>query len=140
MSSAPAWTGEEIPDGTYAKTVTKAEARAAGIRDKAWPEDELGTRAGQLRVQVPGSTGGRRSCPDGEAPDPGDVGTLKYDERVTSSMLSESDGCPGCVYTYDWKLNDDVLTLRIVGHESTDGPEDLAIVRFVTEGDFTRQS
>ena len=55
-------------------------------------------------------------------------------------MTSESDGCPGCVYTYDWSLVGDELTLTLVGHESTDTPEDVVIVRFVTEGAFTRQT
>ena len=37
-------------------------------------------------------------------------------------MTSASDGCPGCVYTYDWALVGDELTLTLVGHESTDSP------------------
>ena len=75
-----------------------------------------------------------------EVPEPGDLGTLEYDAKDDVVMTSESDGCPGCVYTYDWSLVGDELTLRLVGHESTDTPEDVVIVRFVTEGAFTRQS
>ena len=55
-------------------------------------------------------------------------------------MTSASDGCPGCVYTYDWSLDGEELTLTLVGHDSTDSPEDVVIVRFVTEGAFTRQA
>ena len=78
--------------------------------------------------------------PGGGAPEPGDGGPLTYDEQGDVVLTSESDGCRGCVYIYDWQLDGDVLTLTIVGHESSDGPEGLVVVRFVTEGVFMRQS
>ncbi len=129
--------GQVIPDGSYAKTVTVAEAKAMGITDQSFlrqlGEDETtsfvykfqGDRWTQFVVE--------------EVPEPGDGGPLEYDAKDDVVMTSESDGCPGCVYTYDWSLIGDKLTLALVGHESTDSPEDVVIVRFVTEGAFTRQ-
>ena len=64
---------------------------------------------------------------------------MTYDEQGNAVLTSESDGCGACVYTYDWQLDDDALTMTVVGHESSDGPEDLVLVRFVTEGVYTRQ-
>ena len=55
-------------------------------------------------------------------------------------VVSESSGCPGCVASYHWQVTGGRLSLALVGHESTGGPEDVAVVRFVTEGDFSRQS
>ncbi len=55
-------------------------------------------------------------------------------------LTSESDGCGACKYSYHWQLDGNALTLTIVGHESSDSPEDLALVRFVTEGVYTRQA
>ncbi len=136
-ASEPTATGEVIPDGSYGKTVTVDQAKAMGITDKGFlrqlGEDETtsfvykfqGDRWTQFVVE--------------EVPEPGDGGPLQYDANDNVVMTSESDGCPGCVYSYDWSLVGDQLTLTLVGHESTDTPEDVVIVRFVTEGAFTRQ-
>ena len=75
-----------------------------------------------------------------EVPELGDLGTLAYDAKGNVAMTSASDGCPGCVGIYDWSLVGDELTLKLVGHDSTDTPEEVVIARFVTEGAFTRQS
>ncbi len=130
--------GEVIPDGSYAKTVTVSEARAMGITDQYFlgqlGEDETtsfvykfqGDRWTQFVVE--------------EVAEPGEGGTLEYDADDDVVMTSESDGCPGCIYSFAWSLVGDELTMTLVGHESTDTPEDMVIVRFVTEGVFTRQS
>ena len=65
---------------------------------------------------------------------------MTYDEQGNAVLTSESDGCGACVYTFDWQLDDTKLTLTMVGHDSSDGPEDLVAVRFVTEGVYLRQS
>jgi len=137
VSSETAGAAAAIPDGSYAKTVTADQAKAMGITDKSFlrqlGEDETtsfvykfqGDRWTQFVVEG--------------APEPGDLGPLEYDANDDVVMTSESDGCPGCVYTYDWSLDGDKLTLTLVGHDSTDTPEDVVIVRFITEGTFTRQ-
>jgi hypothetical protein len=75
-----------------------------------------------------------------KVPEPGDVGTLTYDAKRDAVMTSASEGCPGCVYVYRWSLVGDRLSLKIVGHHSTDSPEEMIIVRLVSEGTFMRQS
>ena len=131
--------GEMIPDGTYAKTVTKAQARAAGITDKGLLS-ELG-KDGETTYafKFAGDRWTVFIIEDGAAPEPGDLGTLEYEGEGDVAMTSESDGCPQCVIRYGWQLTGDTLSLTIVGHESSGGPQELAVVRFVTEGDFTRQ-
>lgn len=135
-ASTPTSTGETIPDGTYAKTVTRADTRRLGLpRDKvAEVLDKDGEVAYSYRFAADRWT--LIGTYDG-VPEIGDLGTLVYDED-TVALTSESDGCPGCVYTYDWQLNGKQLNMTIVGHDSTDGPEDLLVVRLVTEGAYTR--
>jgi hypothetical protein len=127
-----------IPDGNYAKTVTVAQAKAMGIKDQHFL-DQLGADGTTTFVFKFAGTRWTEFVVE-EVPEPGDGGTLKYDANKDVVMTSESEGCPGCVYTYDWSLGGDQLTLRLVGHDSTDTPEDVVIVRFVTEGAFARQS
>lgn len=127
-----------IPDGSYGKTVTVKQARALGITDKYFlgqlGEDETtsfvykfqGDRWTQFVVE--------------QVAEPGEGGTLEYDADDDVVMTSQSDGCPGCIYSFAWSLVGDELTMTLVGHESTDTPEDMVIVRFVTEGVFTRQT
>jgi hypothetical protein len=139
-TSPPASPDETIPDGTYSKTVTTADARAAGVTDEDFLR-ELG-KDGETTYafKFAGDRWTVFIIEDGAAPEPGDLGTLEYEDAGDVAMVSESDGCPQCVVSYHWRLTGDRLSLTIVGHESTGGPEDLAVVRFVTEGDFTRQS
>lgn len=135
--SAPADTGRAIPDGNYAKTVTVAEAKLMGITDQDFLS-QLGTDGMTTLVFKFAGLRWTEFVVE-EAPEPGDLGTLKYDANQNVVMTSASEGCPGCVYTYDWSMVGDKLTLTLVGHESTDTPEDVVAVRFVTEGAFTRQ-
>ena len=138
--SASAGSGEVIPDGTYAKTATLADAKALGVTDKSLL-DQLGTDgATTYSYKIAGNRWTLFLIEEGAAPEPGDGGNLEYDDQGDVSMLSESDGCPGCIYVYEWQLDGDRLTLTIVGHEASDTPEDLAAVRFVTEGVFEKQS
>lgn len=137
-SSEPEDPGEVIPDGNYAKTVTVAEAKERGITDRGFLSDEFGEDGETSYVFK--FAGDRWTIFVGnEVPEPGDGGTLAYDAKDKIAITSESEGCPGCVYGYDWSLVGDELTLKLVGHESTDTPEGVVMVRFVTEGVFTRQ-
>lgn len=136
-SSAPE-PGEAIPDGSYAKTVTVADAKEMGIADQDFLS-ELGKDGETTFVFKIADDRFTVFVVEEGVPEPGDVGALAYDGDEDVAMTSESDGCPGCVYTYDWSLVRDELTLELVGHESTDTPEGVVIVRFVSEGVFTRQ-
>ena len=135
---APADPGKVIPDGSYAKTATLAEARGLGIRDKGFLHTlgEDGKTSYVFKFQ--GDRWAQFVVED--APDTGDLGTLEYDESGDLVLISASDECPGCVTTYDWAVDGDVLTLSMAGHESTGVPEAMQIARFVTEGTFDRQS
>jgi hypothetical protein len=133
-------TGETVPDGTYAKTVTLTDAHTLGIKDKEVLRTELGTD-GEVTYtyRFAGDRWTQFGTYDG-VPEVGDLGTLSYDDEGKVALTSESDGCPGCVYVYDWQLNGKQLHMTLVGHDSLDGPEDLLVVRFVTEGVYARQS
>lgn len=137
-SSEPEKPGEAIPDGSYAKTVTVAEAKEKGITDRGFLNQFGKDGRTTLVLKIAGDRWTHFTVE--RVPEPGDLGTLTYDAKDKVAMTSESDGCPGCVYTYDWSTSGDELSLSLFGHESTDTPEDVVIVRFVTEGAFTRQS
>lgn len=138
VGSETADTGGAIPDGSYAKTVTVSQAKAMGITDQDFL-DQLGEDGRTTFVyKFQGARWTEFVVED--VPEPGDLGTLEYDAKGDVVMTSASDGCPGCVYTYHWSVVGDELTLTLIGHESTDTPEDVVVVRFVTEGAFTRQS
>jgi hypothetical protein len=137
VSSETADAAAVIPDGSYAKTVTVDQAKAMGITDKSFLR-QLGKDETTSFVYKFQGDRWTQFVVEG-APEPGDLGPLEYDANDDVVMTSESDGCPGCVYSYDWSLDGDQLTLTLVGHDSTDTPEDVVIVRFITEGTFTRQ-
>ncbi len=139
-SSLPAPSAASIPDGTYAKSVTVADARALGITDQEFLSNNFGQDGSTtLTYKFGGDRWTQFVTPGGGAPEPGDGGPMTYDQQGNAVLTSESDGCGACVYIYDWQLDGDQLDLTIVGHESSDGPEDLVLVRFVTEGVYTRQ-
>ena len=138
-TSTPTYPGETIPDGTFSKTVTRADAQALGIREKELLRSELG---GDGEVTYTYRFAGDRWTLFGDydgVPEVGDLGTLTYDSEGKVALTSEGEGCPGCVYTYEWRLNGNQLSMTLVGHDSTDRPDDLLAVRFVTEGSYTRQ-
>ena len=140
-TSTPTGTGETIPDGSYAKSITVAGAKKVGIADQGYLQENFNEhRPTIITFKIAGDTWTQFVTPGGGAPEPGDVGTLTYDAHRNAVLTSESDGCPGCVYVYKWQLEGPHLTLTIVGHESSEGPAGLVITRFVTAGVFTRQS
>ncbi len=140
-TSAPASSAATIPDGDYARSVTVADARAIGITDEEFLSNNFGEDGSTtLTYKFGDDRWTLFVTPGGGAPEPGDGGPMTYDEQGNAVLTSESDGCGACIYIYDWQLDGNALTLTIVGHESSDGPEDLALVRFVTEGVYTLKS
>jgi hypothetical protein len=135
-TAAQASNGETIPDGSYAKTVTVADAEEAGITDQGFLGSNFGDDGSStFTFKFGGDRWTQFVAPSDGAPEPGDLGSLTYDGNGDVVMTSESEGCPGCTFVYDWQLDGDELTLTIVEPESSD-----PIVRFVTEGQFVRQS
>ncbi len=140
-ASVPASSAPTIPDGIYAKSVTVADAEAVGITDEEFLSNNFGEDGETtLSYKFGDDRWTEFVAPSGGAPQPGDGGPMTYDQHGNVVLTSESDGCGACVYTYAWQLDADALTLTIVGHESSDGPEDLVLVSFVTAGVFTRQA
>lgn len=138
-SSTPAATTKTIPDGDYQKSVTVADAKAAGITNEDFLQGNFA--AGGATTLTFRFADGRWTlfvALSGGAPEPGDLGSLTYDEEGNAVMTSESEGCPGCVTAYKWQVDGSRLTLTLVEHNASDAPEDLAAVRFITEGVFTR--
>lgn len=141
VTSTSASSASTIPDGNYAKSVTVADAGAVDITD----EEFLGNNFGEdgtttFTYKFTGDRWTLFVTPGGGAPEPGDGGPLTYDEQGNAVLTSESEGCGACVYIYDWQFDGNALTLTIVGHESSDGPEGLAVVRFVSEGVYVSQA
>lgn len=131
------WTGKTIPDGTYLRTATMADARKLGLsRDGA--AGILG-RDGEVRLElrVVGDNFSQFGD-DGDGPlAQGDGGTATYDEGGNWVTTSNSPGCPGCVATLEWSLEGDRLTLRTVETTEVGDPVDLLISRLVYEGTWT---
>lgn len=134
-SAAGADAGTRIPDGTWSKVATAAQARRLGL-DAPVVQRMLGAD-GKLPVTLR-IAGDRWTIlvteEDGGIPVAGDVGSLSYDGEGRLVTVSESEGCPGCVGTYAWRLAGDSLTLEFA--PAGKPPEDDE--RLVTEGVFRR--
>jgi hypothetical protein len=136
-SSAPgtrAEAGPRIPDGSWSKVATAAEARRRGL-DAPVVREMLGSD-GRLPItlRIAGDRWTVLVTEDDGVPVGGDEGSLSYDGRGRLVTVSESEGCPGCVGKYDWTLDGDELTMTFApGSTSTEDDE-----RLVTEGTFRR--
>jgi hypothetical protein len=134
--SATAYAGPRIPDGSWSKVATAAEARRRGL-DAPVVQRLLGAD-GKLPVTL--RIAGDRFAilvteEDGGVPVPGDSGSLSYDGRGRLVTVSESPGCPGCIGVYTWTVDGDALTMAFArGSTSTKDDE-----RLVTEGTFHRK-
>lgn len=134
--SATAYTGPRIPDGSWSKVATAAEARRRGL-DAPVVQRMLGAD-GKLPVTLR-IAGDRWTVlvteEDGGIPTPGDSGSLSYDRQGRLVTVSESPGCPGCIGKFAWTLTGDALELAFTpGSTSTKDDE-----RLVTEGTFHRK-
>lgn len=137
-SPTPEWDGPVIPDGTYAQVRTAADAKRLGIpRNRAaellGDDDEFHGElkiAGDAWAQF-GDDGGSMSI--------GDEGTATYDADGHWVITSASTGCPGCVSTYDWSLEDDRLRLTMLDTTEAGDPVNVLVARLVTEGTWVRR-
>lgn len=130
-----------IPNGTYDTTGTRQEALEAGFSNKEidkWygPDGKLPVSLvladGRYQIFVVGDDG---------VEELGATATYTATKKLWVAG-DESEGCPGCIYTYRWSLHGKVLSLRLVPRLTHDkrGPEDLRGVRLVTEHDYVEAS
>lgn len=136
---SPAWTGDVIPDGTYTKSETMADALALGITRKAARQYFGRDDTFRLMLKIDGDNFAQFSDDDGETMAQGDGGTFTYDADGNWVATSASTGCPRCVATVDWSFKGDRLTLTLL--DSTEGgdPVNLLVSRLVIEGEWTRR-
>ncbi len=130
-----------IPNGTYDTTGTRKEALEAGFSNKEidkWygPDGKLPVTLvladGRYKIFVVGDDGVKEL---------GATATYTATKKLWVAG-DESEGCPGCIYTYRWSLDGKVLSLKLVPRLTHDkrGPEDLRGVRLVTEHDYVEAS
>jgi hypothetical protein len=135
---SPAWTGEVIPDGTYSKTVTIAEAKRLGL-EKGVITDILGQDGEQPLEFKIAEDRWVHFVEEGGAMVVGDEGTVTYDADGNWVATSSGSGCPGCVYTYGWSLKGGRLTLTMLDTTEAGDPVNLLISRLVTEGEWAQK-
>ena len=121
-----AWTGEVLPDSTWTKTVTLKQAKKVEV-----PQAEVPSNFGEdglmpLTLVFESDSWAIMVADDQGVDEPGDVGTLTYDDRGRLVTTSNSEGCPGCVVTLRWKVVGDTLTIAMV-EKSGDPLEELVL-------------
>jgi hypothetical protein len=130
------YAGPVIPDGTYVKVATEADATARGL-DPAIVGPMLGDD-GELVVVLEIEDG--RWMQYDELADGtrelGDLGTSTYDAEGRWVTVSESGGCRGCESVVDWSFEDGVLSLAFAAGEDEPIPDD---ARLIVEGDYTAE-
>lgn len=109
-----AWTGEVLPDSTWTKTVTLKQAKKVGV-----PQAEVPSNFGEdglmpLTFVFESDSWAIMVVHDDGAAEPGDLGTLTYDDQGRLVTTSNSEGCSGCVITLRWKVVRDTLTIAMV--------------------------
>jgi hypothetical protein len=121
-----------IPDGRYARTLTAADAEAAGLSSDL-AKEFLGSD-GELPVAFvfDGDRFQHLVTNDAGVEELGDLGTLSYDEEGRIVMTSESTGCPGCIGEFEWTIEADSLTLTDDEMTQPDA--------FVVTGPYTREA
>ncbi len=149
--SASAPDGSAIPDGTWTRTATAADAKRLGI-----PQDEYERIMGQdgelhVELRIAGDDYAV-STDDGDTDltlgDPGRCapwacapphGTAEYDAAGNWVTTSASQGCPACRTTYQWSMDGPRLVLTVLDARTHAGRLDVLNLRLVTEGTYTRQ-
>jgi hypothetical protein len=134
-SASPAPASLPIPNGTFHTTATRREARAKGFTNKEidhWygPDGKqpltIVLDNGTLQMIVEGDDGVREV---------GATGTYTATKKLWVAT-STSPGCPGCVFTYLWSFDGNVLSLKLMRDSA--GPKDFRLVRLVSEHDYVK--
>lgn len=129
--------GPVIPNGTYSKLTTRADAIARGL-DPSIVDQMLGPD-GEIVVeyQIADDQWTQSEVLDDGTKPVGDLGTYTYDEAGRWVTVSESGGCRGCVQVLDWNFADGVLSLAFSpsgGEFVTDDG------RLIVEGDYQQMT
>jgi hypothetical protein len=126
-----------LPNGSYEHTATLAEALDAGFSRKEVAEAFGGD--GKLPITFTFEDGSWQHIVvlDDGTREVGDNGTYTVDgnKLVTTS---ESDGCFGCIVTYRWTLDGNMLSLTVLSDSA--GEEDARDVRLNTQYEFEMAS
>lgn len=128
---------ETIPDGTYERVITMADAEALSI-EPAFAEDFLGAD-GEVPVAVEFDGDRWRHLVTNDIGDEevADLGRLSYDDDGNLVTVSTSDGCPGCTGVIEWLLDGEELTLRFATTGGEQVPDD---ARLAVEGTYRRRT
>jgi hypothetical protein len=131
-----AWRGDTIPEGTYAKTATLADARRLGL-----PKDKIAEVLGpdgefNALLKIVDDNWAQFGDESGDMAI-GDGGASTYD--ADGHWLATSGEGSGPVQTFEWTLNGNQLTLTMLDNTEVGSPADLLVARLVMEGTYTRQ-
>lgn len=130
-SSAP-----RIPDSTWSRSLTEADADRAGIPSGNPLFEEFGAdNRLPLTFQFQGDAFSILITNDQGFSEVGDFGTLRYDSPGRLTARSDSPGCPACEYRLTWEIRGDRLVL-----DSAPGADLPRVERFVMLGDWRRSS
>lgn len=121
---------ERIPDGRYEKTATTEDAKAAGMTEEQAEEFLGADGVVGLAFEIDGERWELLVTNDAGVEELGDLGTLEPDDKGRAVFTSESTGCPGCVSTVEWTLENGTLTLTPLGLDPVDA--------FHVGGDWTQ--
>ncbi|HEU4543390.1 MAG TPA: hypothetical protein VFR23_19825 [Jiangellaceae bacterium] len=109
---------EVIPLGTFVKTETREDLTAAGADESVLDQGFAGVNEIRITWKIDDGRWTQFQSLDGQADEPGDLGTYTYDED--GRWVLTSDGCPGCVNAIEWSFDGGVLTLSKFGVEPVD--------------------
>ena len=126
-----------FPEGSFEHTATVEEAVSNGFTEQE-SEEAFGSD-GELPMTFVFEDGTWQHIVvlDDGTSEVGDNGTYTV-EGDEVAMVSESDGCPGCVGTYRWTFDGQTLGLVLLSDSA--GEEDAHGVRLHTEYDFEKAS
>jgi hypothetical protein len=125
-----------IPDSSWSRTLTEADADRAGIppRNPLFAEFGADNRL-PLTFQFQGDAFSILVTNDQGFSEVGDFGTVSYDSPGRLTARSDSPGCPACEYRLTWEIRGDRLVL-----DSAPGADLPRVERFVMLGDWRPSS
>ena len=132
--------GSSIPDGTWAKTSTMADAEALGLPPDVAQEHLGADGENVIELRLAGRDWAQFMEEDGTTGLVlGDRGTAAYDAEGRWVVTSQSEGCPDCTASFTWSVEGERLTLTVDDMASDGDPVDALVSRLVMEGTFTRR-
>jgi hypothetical protein len=132
--------GSAIPDGTWARTATMAEATRLGLPPEVAQEHVGVDGETPIELRIAGADWALFMGAEGsEELVLGDRGTSDYDADGRWVATGQSEGCSGCTATFTWSVDGDRLTLEMYDVESSEDPVDVLVTRLVMEGTYTRR-